>query len=65
MHKNIKIACVEDGISMHTCMIQAIERWYSDREDRIDLEIAKQSKKDFVEHGSISLEEWERRNVQD
>jgi hypothetical protein len=65
MHKNIKLACVEDGISMHTCFIKAMENWYNDRADRKDLEIAAQAEKDIAEHGTISMEEWERQNVQD
>ena len=65
MHKNIKLACVEDGISMHACVIKALENWYNERTDQKDLEIAAQAEKDIAEHGSISIEEWERQNVQD
>jgi len=65
MHKNIKLACVEDGISMHACVINLLEKWYTDRTDQKDMEIAAQAEKDIAEHGSISLEEWERLNVQD
>ena len=64
MHKNIKLACVEDGISMHTCVINALENWYNDRSDQKDLEIATQAEKDIEEHGSISLEDWESQHVQ-
>lgn len=64
MHKNTKLACVEDGISMHTCCIKALENGYNDRADRRDLEIAAQAEKDIAELGTISMEEWERQNVQ-
>ena len=63
MHRNIKIACAEDGISMNTFVIQALEHWYSARTDRIDQEIIAQSEKEIAEHGTISLEEWEQQNV--
>lgn len=65
MHRNIKLTCVEDGISMHDCVVKALEAWYNDRMDLRDLEIALKQKKDIAEHGSLSLEEWERQHVQD
>jgi hypothetical protein len=36
MHKNIKIACVEDGVSMNSFMIKAIENLYSERAEKSD-----------------------------
>lgn len=59
MNKNIKIACVEDGITMHDYMMQAAEKLYLERTNRIDKEIIAQSKKEIAEDGTISLEEWE------
>ena len=33
MHKNIKLACVEAGVTMRDCCISALEHWYSGRAD--------------------------------
>lgn len=36
----------------------------NDGSDRKDLEISNQAEEDIAEHGTISMEEWERQNVQ-
>lgn len=65
MHKNLKVACAEDSITMHACVIKALENWYNERTDRIDMELIAQSEKEITQEGTISLEEWERQDVQD
>jgi predicted transcriptional regulator len=60
MHKNIKLACVEDAISMNACMIKALERWYEERTEKQDEAAYLEGMKD-VEEGNIrSLEDVKR-----
>lgn len=60
MHKHLKIICAEDGISMHTFVLNAIENAFVTREKYLDEIAYDQGLEDVAEHKMASLEEMDR-----
>jgi Arc/MetJ-type ribon-helix-helix transcriptional regulator len=60
MHKFLKIACAEDGISISECVRTAINEWIKERSERLDAEAAEQAEKDLQTYGTISIAEMDK-----
>src|SRR5262249_41526439 len=67
-HLHLKIACARYGIPIHQFVIESIEKNLKALEEQLDAQAFDRGKKEMKAHGTISLEEMDKRlgfDVQD